>query len=66
MKVSYEKSMRDKAIADGKGLATVEINYPGKSNKKLGCRITMQGPVTLEECQQLDKFLAGMIERRQS
>lgn len=64
--VSYEKQMRQKAILEGRGLVTIDINFPSKNPKRLGGRITTQGPATREECDRLSEFLMTVIEARKN
>lgn len=62
MKVQTTKALRDKALKEGKGIVTLEVIYPGKTGKKLGARITMQGPATQAECDRIARLIGRVIE----
>lgn len=56
-KVSYEKSMRDKAIAANHGLFTIDIMNASKRPGRFGSRMTMQGPVDGKKYKAITAFI---------
>jgi hypothetical protein len=55
MSVTYTKSDREKAEAEGLKLITINI----------GASVGFQGPISEEEEQMLLKYYLGFVERRQ-
>lgn len=62
-RISYEKQMRDKAKADGCGLATIDVIFPGKTKVRLGRRLTVQAYVNESECEDLEKLVWEIVGR---
>lgn len=64
--VKYAKEMRDRAIADKKGLYTIDLINGSKRPGKLGSRITMQGPANAEDFKAVSDFILSFIKARES
>lgn len=65
--VSYEKSQRDRAIQDGKGLYSIDLmGAPSKKHpRKFNGRITLQGPVDADEYRKIMDFILAFMESRE-
>jgi hypothetical protein len=61
--VKYDRDMRTRAIADRKGLCTVDLINASKRPGKLGSRITLQSPIDAAEFKQLNRVLIKLLRR---
>jgi hypothetical protein len=61
--VKYDRDMRTRAIADRKGLCTVDLINASKRPGKLGSRITLQSPVDAAEFKRLNRVLIKLLRK---
>jgi len=60
-RISYDKDMRDKALAENMGLMTLSITDPGKHAGKFGGRMSLQGPINSKQSTMLHAFALRYI-----